>query len=111
MIEIETFQGVITLDNTENNNTTFSFSSSVSVHKEYYSIDLPKIHIAKAIKEAIEEQGLSLRKLANNIENMSYPQISRVTTQENYNINTLLKILDALDLELVIKHKPINCDS
>ncbi|MEW4225816.1 helix-turn-helix domain-containing protein [Rossellomorea marisflavi] len=83
----------------------FSFSKSVSLPKEYYSIDKPKQHIAKSIKYSIEQQKLSLRKLSSKIDGMSYTQISRVTRKENYNIDTLLKILDALNLELVIQQK------
>jgi HTH-type transcriptional regulator/antitoxin HipB len=33
----------------------------------------------------------------------SYTQIARVTSGENYKINTLLKVLDALDLEIEIR--------
>ncbi|YBV93573.1 helix-turn-helix transcriptional regulator (plasmid) [Bacillus sp. PK9-021] len=89
----------------DENVQSFSFSKSVSLPKEYYSIDKPKHNIAKAIKVAIDEQNLSIRKLSEKIEGMSYPQISRVTRKENYNINTLLKILDALDLELIVQSK------
>jgi transcriptional regulator with XRE-family HTH domain len=73
--------------------------------KEYYTIDKPKQHISKAIKHKIELKGLSLRKLAESIDGMSYSQISRVTSRENYNIETLLRILAALDLEIEIKDK------
>ncbi|WP_257156100.1 helix-turn-helix domain-containing protein [Bacillus thuringiensis] len=94
------------MDSSDNNTPkTFSFSKSVSLPKEYYMIDRPKHNIAKSIKVAIDEQNLSLRKLAAKIEGISYPQISRVTSKENYNIDTLLKILDGLNLELIIKPK------
>lgn len=93
------------MNTSDNNIKKFSFSDTVSLPREYYSIDRPKQHIAKSIKFAIEQNNLSLRKLSAKIDKMSYPQISRVTRRENYNIDTLLKILDALDLELVIKSK------
>ena len=89
----------------EENLKSFNFSKSVSLPREYYAIDKPKQHIAKSIKYAIDKQNLSLRKLSGKIEKMSYPQISRVTRGENYNIDTLLKILDSLNLELVIKSR------
>ncbi|WP_257145848.1 helix-turn-helix domain-containing protein [Priestia megaterium] len=93
------------MDTSDDNVKSFSFSKSVSLPKEYYTIDKPKHAIAKAIKVAIDHQNLSIRKLSDKIEGMSHPQISRVTSKENYNINTLLKILDALDLELTVRPK------
>ena len=89
----------------DNNIKSFSFSKSVSLPKSYYAIDRPKHQIAKSIKIAIEDQNLSLRKLSAKIDEMSYSQISRVTSKGNYNIDTLLKILDGLDLELEIRPK------
>lgn len=73
--------------------------------KEYQSIDKPKQHIAKSIKHEMDIKGLSLRKLADQIDGMSYTQISRITRQENYNIETLLKLLSALDLEVKIEKR------
>lgn len=93
------------MDNSEDSVKKFSFSKSVSLPKEYYTIDKPKHAIAKAIKVAIDDQDLSIRRLSQKIEGMSHPQISRVISKENYNINTLLKILDVLDLELTIRPK------
>ncbi|AKN34273.1 hypothetical protein Ccar_25950 (plasmid) [Clostridium carboxidivorans P7] len=83
-----------------------------SEYKEYVSIDLPKIKISEMLRDAIHSQNLSLRKISKIIDNMnlddykaSYTQIARVTSGENYNINTLLKILDVLNLEIDIKEK------
>jgi HTH-type transcriptional regulator / antitoxin HipB len=73
--------------------------------KKYYSTDQPKQHIAKSIRHKIDKNSLSLRKLSEKIDKISYPQIHRITSRQNYNIDTLLKVLDALDLELVIKEK------
>ncbi|MEH7452305.1 helix-turn-helix domain-containing protein [Gottfriedia acidiceleris] len=95
------------MDFKDENIKSFNFSKAVSLPKEYYMIDKPKQHIAKAIKFAIGQKNLSLRKLSERIDKMSYPQLSRVTRKENYNIETLLKILDALDLEIEIKPKNI----
>lgn len=101
----ETIERRENMDFQDDNIKSFNFSEAVSLPKEYYSIDKPKQHIAKAIKFAIEQQHLSLRKLSAKIDGLSYTQISRVTRRENYNIETLLKILDGLDLELVIRAK------
>lgn len=76
---------------------------NIPVESEYFYIDKPKQHIAKSIKEAMDEKGLSLRQVAINIHNFSYPQITRITKRENYNIHTLLKVLNELDLEIVIQ--------
>ncbi|MNW12195.1 helix-turn-helix protein [compost metagenome] len=65
----------------------------------------PKLEISKAIKNSLENKHLSIRKLAEII-GMKHPQILRVTRGDtNYHIETLLRILDALDLELIIKEK------
>lgn len=67
-------------------------------------MDNTKKHIAKAVKRRIDSKGLSLRKLADRLD-LHHPQIVRVTGEKNYNIDTLLKILDALDLEIELKDK------
>jgi len=76
----------------------------LNVPKEYYSLSLPKMQITRCIKESLEAKQLTVRKLAEYV-GMKHPQIVRVTSGENYTIETLLKILDALDLEIVIQHK------
>ncbi|WP_066400354.1 hypothetical protein [Neobacillus mesonae] len=77
-----------------------------NIPQEYYIIELPKKAISDAVRNGLKEKDLSLRKAAELREGMSYTQISRVTSGENYNIDTLLKILDILDLKLeIIKKK------
>lgn len=85
--------------------TEFSLNNTLNLPKEYYSIDTPKRVIALSIKNQIKSKNLSLRKVAANIENFHHPQIMRITRRENYNIDTLLKVLDELDLELKIVPK------
>jgi len=63
-----------------------------------------KIAISKAIKSEMKNKNVSIRGLAEKI-GMKHPQIIRVTNGENYNIDTLFKILDGLDLEIEIKSK------
>lgn len=77
----------------------------VNIPDTYYSITRPKQIISEAVRDGLEDNNFSLRKAAKKIAGMSYPQISRVTSGENYNINTLLKILDVLNLELKIVPK------
>lgn len=88
------------------------FGSEAVESKEYTALEMPKIEISKEIKKELKKKSLSLRKLADVITNsgsenykISYTQIARVTSGENYKINTLLKILDALGLEIIIKSK------
>ena len=83
--------------------------------KQYSAIELPKILISQSIKDALKEKSLSLRKVAQVIDELdyddykiSYTQIARVTSGENYKINTLLKVLDVLDLEITIQPKSSN---
>lgn len=76
----------------------------INVPREYYSISIPKSEITHRIKEALGERNLSVRKLADKV-GMKHPQIIRVTSGENYNIETLLRILDALDLEIVLQKR------
>ncbi|MEI2435872.1 hypothetical protein, partial [Priestia megaterium] len=66
------------------------------IPKDYKIIEVPKIVISNAIRDGLREKQLSLRKAAELIENTSYTQISRITRGENYNIDTLLKILSVL---------------
>lgn len=73
--------------------------------KNYYAVDLPKMRIAKDVQRYMKLDGLSLRKLAEQIEGLNYSQIQRVTGSKNYTLETLLKILDALNLEIELKRK------
>ena len=83
---------------------TFKLQDLNTVPPEYFSISVPKLEITKSIKEAIAKKNTNIRKLAEKA-GMQHPQIVRVTSCENYTIDTLLKILDALDLTIAIKEK------
>lgn len=76
-----------------------------NIPQEYYIIELPKQAISDAVRNGLKEKELSLRRAAELRKGMSYTQISRVTSGENYNIDTLLKILHILDLKLEITKK------
>lgn len=62
----------------------------------------PKLHISKAVADAMTKQNLSMRQLAENIGGMKHPQIYRITSGQNYNINTLLRVMDELGLTLAV---------
>lgn len=79
-------------------------SEIMDIPKDYYILSEPKFYISKQIEQALNEKEMSLRQLAKEI-NMHHPQIVRVTSIKNYNIDTLLRILDGLDLEIVVKRK------
>ena len=79
-------------------------SELMNIPEDYHSISVPKLKITDKIKEALEQEDLSIRKLAANI-GLKHPQIVRVTSANNYNIDTLLKILNGLNLEIEIKSK------
>ena len=72
---------------------------------EYFSIDQPKRHIANSVRSKMKEDNLSLRAVAESIDGLSYTQIHRITSKQNYNVDTLLKVLDTLGLEFEIKPK------
>lgn len=76
----------------------------MEVPNEFYSISEPKFQISKILKEVMDQEELTFRELAEDI-GMKHPQIIRVTSGKNYNIDTLLRILDGLDLEIEIKKK------
>jgi len=76
-----------------------------SNEKNHYAVELPKKRLAKDIKHYMNIDGWSLRKLADQIEGISHTQIQRVTSSKNYTLETLLKILDALNLEIELKRK------
>ncbi|QII26903.1 hypothetical protein G3M81_23200 [Bacillus paralicheniformis] len=76
----------------------------MEVPDDYYIISEPKLKITKAIEEQLNKKNMSIRGLGEKI-NMKHPQIIRVTSCRNYNIDTLLKILDGLDLEITVQPK------
>jgi len=80
-------------------------SDLIDIPDEYYYITVPKQKISEAVREGMHNKHLSLRKAADKIEGMSFTQIARITSGENYNIDTLLKVLNVLDLEIQIKPK------
>ena len=83
---------------------SYDISEIMDVPQDYYRISVPKLKITKQIKEGLTNKNLSIRKLSENI-GLKHPQIIRVTSAKNYNIDTLLRILDGLDLEIEIKQK------
>jgi len=64
-----------------------------------------KKRLGKDIQHYINIDGWSLGKLADPIERINHTQIQRVTSNKNYTLETLLKILDALNLEIELKWK------
>lgn len=79
-------------------------SEFLEVPENYDRIHLPKVKIAMKVAKARVDKGMTIRQLSEKI-GIKHPQLSRITSSENYTIDTLLKILDALDLELVVREK------
>lgn len=84
-----------------------SLKEILDITDDYENIDQMKLHISKIIHDRIQEYGLSIKKTAQNINGMGPAQVSRVLHGENYNIQTLLKLLDYLELELTIQRKKV----
>jgi transcriptional regulator with XRE-family HTH domain len=82
-----------------------SLKEFLKVSDEFDRLDKQKLIISSIIFEKMKEKELSIRKLAQNIEGVGPAQISRILHGENYNIMTLLKILDFLELDLDFKDR------
>ena len=74
------------------------------INEEKYLIDL-QYELIERIIEIRKEKGYSQRTLCNMI-GMKQPYLVKIETKKIYpSINTLIKILDALDCKLEIKKK------
>jgi len=82
----------------------YDLNDIMEVPKDFYAISKPKLQISKILKEVMDQKNVTFRDLADDV-GMKHPQIVRVTSGKNYNIDTLLKILDGLNLEIEIKTK------
>ncbi|MCI3921352.1 helix-turn-helix transcriptional regulator [Paenibacillus sp. TRM 82003] len=78
--------------------------TELKLSSDFYSVFESKQRIIHSIKTKIDKHNITVRRLAEQ-SGMKHPQVIRVTSGENYNIETLIKILDALDLEIIIKEK------
>lgn len=85
--------------------TAVSFANRLGPNSDFVVLAKPKLRISQAITEAMDEKDLSMRRLAEEIGGMKHPQIHRITSGQNYNIDTLLRVLNGLNLELVIQKK------
>lgn len=61
-----------------------------------------KDYIADTIRREMKRQRLSYRKLEERID-LTYNQIFRVCNNKNYTIESLLKVLEGLGMEIVLK--------
>lgn len=67
-------------------------------------IEKEREKIGKAIRDEMEKQNFSLRSLGKKV-GYKHGQILRITNGKNYNIETLLRVLEGLDMEIKIKKK------
>lgn len=83
----------------------YSLSDFISVPSEFVSHTQPKLEIGAAINNALKEQNLSIRGFAETID-MKHPQVIKVLKgDKNYTIDTLLEILNKLDLKISIEKR------
>ncbi|WP_186579801.1 hypothetical protein [Aquibacillus kalidii] len=71
--------------------------------RSYHSLIVPKQNISDAIFQVMQQRNLSLEELTENIDGMNVEQVNQVTAGEDYSMEALLKVLDAVDLEIEIK--------
>jgi HTH-type transcriptional regulator/antitoxin HipB len=72
--------------------------------KKMYEEEKELLDISLKILEARREQNLSQAELANRA-HITQQQLSRIENGMNFNIKTLLKLCDALDLSLDFKQR------
>ncbi|UXQ89017.1 transcriptional regulator [Bacillus phage Thurquoise] len=63
-----------------------------------------KLNISDTLRSEINQQETTTRKLASEV-GLHQPQISKVLTGTNYQIDTLIKVLDGLGLEIQLVQK------
>ncbi|QFP93280.1 UNVERIFIED_ORG: putative helix-turn-helix XRE-family like protein [Xanthomonas phage Xoo-sp15] len=63
-----------------------------------------KLNISDTLRSEIHQQETTTRKLASEV-GLHQPQISKVLTGTNYQIDTLIKVLDGLNLEVHLVKK------
>ena len=74
--------------------------------KEGYEAEKKKLDIALQIHSSSEELGLSQKELANK-SHITQQQLSKIENGINCNIDTLLKVCDALNLDIFLKKRTI----
>ena len=100
--------------NSESNNEpigTFNLSDIFTPSREYFTIDQPKQEIARVIRDLTKNnEDLSLRGIAEILKDL-YPNIkptphrnsvTNITKRENYTIDNLLMVLDAIGYKLTL---------
>ena len=81
-----------------------SLSNYIDIPEEYFIVQVPKRKIADTIREHISEKNMTYKE-ASELINLNYSQFSRVTAGANYTIDTLLKTLHGLGLEIQLVKK------
>ncbi len=75
------------------------------IPEESKLLEKVKLKISENVYKRMQDRQLSMRKISDQIQGIGSAQVSRIVNGENYNINTLIKVLDFLDLELKIVSK------
>ena len=61
--------------------------------------------ISKVVYSRMKEKRVTMKKISDEIEGIGTAQVSRIVHGENYNIQTLIKVLDYLGLDIDIVPK------
>ncbi|MBX9970700.1 hypothetical protein H7K06_24525 [Priestia aryabhattai] len=77
----------------------------LNIPKELKILEKEKLKISEEVYKQLKMRRLSMKKVSDNIEGLGVAQVSRIMNGENYNINTLLKVLDFLELEIKVVSK------
>lgn len=81
---------------------TKDLSEIVKLSDYYYSILQPKKKITDLIFEKLQERKITLKEVALQLEDTNYEDLVKVTAGEEYNIDTLLKLLYFLGVKIEI---------
>lgn len=65
----------------------------------------PKIYISNIVKAELKTEGLTQKNSAEAIDNFSKSQLIRIPSPQNYNIDTLIKLLGFSQLEIILEKK------
>ncbi len=82
-----------------------NLSGLIKFPDNYYRLKVPKQYISEQICLAMDEKKLNLDEIMKQIPGMDIEEVNKVTAGENYDMDSLLKVIDALDLELKLVRK------
>lgn len=76
----------------------------LGIPEEYNIVSKPKLAISDNIRKQVEKKSTTLQEVAESV-GLKYENVTSVTSVHEYSIDTLLKVLHGLDMELVVRPK------